>query len=296
MKIVFFIFYLLLILINFDLPPVNISNLKENKIYKCLYKYSYYGILMPIHSYNYEYTFSKYLLHIIIFSASSAMIYYATISNLYYSILIFVIISLVIPYLYLIKCKKNYYLFIEQNCFDYATNIVIFLKDNLVISDLLLSTCNNIENPMKSEIIKLIKFVNNTNNFNEGLAVIEKKYQYSFIKNVNILLKNVYEKGSNNQELYDYIFDSIEYYQLQLNKYRSKKDANKKIFYLIVYLDLFGVLMLMKMFTTSSFSITNLNNFSTIIFLFYLLNILSIIFYENYCYRTIAIEKGVIND
>jgi hypothetical protein len=204
-----------------------------------------------------------------------------------------IVVSLIIPYIYFLNIKTDYFIFIEENIFIYSTNIIIYLKENKVVSEVLLLTSDNVENPIKDDIYNLVLYINDTNNFNEALDRIEKKYQYSILKNVHILLKNARDRGFNNENLYDYTFNSIEEYQILINNYRIKKQTNKKLFYFMTVLDIAGVLFLIKMFAESSFINSGDSGINFSIFIFYLLNIITVIYYETFCLRINSIEKGI---
>ena len=202
-------------------------------------------------------------------------------------------VSLVIPFIYFINIKTKYLIYIEENIFIYATNVLIYLKENKVVSEVLLLTSENIDNPIKEDIYNLVLYVNDTNNFNESLEKIENKYKYSILKNVHILLRNAKDRGFNNEKLYDYTFNSIEEYQISLNNYRLKKLTNRKLFYFMIILDMAGVLLIIKTFTKSSFIKSGDSRINLSIFIFYILNIITIVYYETFCLKINSIEKGL---
>jgi hypothetical protein len=289
----FLFFYTTILLFIIDYDFYDLQVIIKNKLFQNIYKYTYYGLIEPIKKCGYDYSISKYILHSIIIGGGTSLLFYCTTYDLRYSVMIMIVVSLIIPYIYFLNIKTDYFIFIEENIFIYSTNIIIYLKENKVVSEVLLLTSDNVENPIKDDIYNLVLYINDTNNFNEALDRIEKKYQYSILKNVHILLKNARDRGFNNENLYDYTFNSIEEYQILINNYRIKKQTNKKLFYFMTVLDIAGVLFLIKMFAESSFINSGDSGINFSIFIFYLLNIITVIYYETFCLRINSIEKGI---
>ena len=290
MKYLFIFFYLLLALINIEYNKNDLNNLKDSKVIRFLYQHSYHGLIIPIKKLGYSYTGLKYVCQSVVFAGLVGLLFYATCNDVKFTIIITLLVVAIIPYIYYLNLKLRYLNLIETEVFNYATNIIIYLKEKQTVTDVLINTANNVEEPLSSDLHQLLKYINDTNNFNKGLDLIETKYNYSFLKNVHILLKNAFNRGYNNFELYNYTFNSIEAYQLTLNKYRLKKAANRKLFYFMIILDLIGVNGLIHIFARELLTNTYI---ADIIFIYYCLNLITVIYYEFFCFKINTIEKGI---
>ena len=292
MRYIFLIFYALIFLLLLDFRSTDLSQLMSNRIIRKIYMNTYYGLVEPIRRCGYEYSIRKYICHALVFGGGVSLLFYATAADLRYALLVFVLVVVIIPYVYFMNIRSGYLAFIEESIFIYATNVVIYLREKKVVSEVLLLTSDSLEDPLKQDIIDLVLYINDTNNFNEALDRIEDKYRYSVLRNVHILLRNARDRGFNNENLYTYTFNSIEEYQVSLNNYRLRKKANRRLFYFMMTLDITGVLFLIKMFASSSFINIGSDGIDTVIFIFYLLNIITVLYYETYCLKINSIEKG----
>ena len=271
-----------LVLINLNFNAMDYNNLCKYKIINKIIDLSFISMKIKFKIIGIEYSNRKYLINCTILSLVLGTTFYFTINNLLYTLILLIICLFLFPYIQYLNFKSRFDAFIESNIFSYTQSSIIFLKEEKTVYNILNECVNNVSNPLKKDLCDAIKYIDKTSDFDKALDNIETKYRHTCIKNLHILLKGKLKYGTINNNLYDFLYHDIEDYELMISNFKLNKAANQKAFYFMMFLDLFAVYIIKAMFNDTQMLQSD-NSTQVTIFVFYLLNIFTVYFYEIYC-------------
>ena len=282
----FYIFWFLMCIVNFNLTKKDIKAIKDEELVIKVKSLSYVGIIDKIRIIGFDYTISAYLVHSLLVTALLGYIFYYTIGNIIYTFILVSAIIFVLPLFNYLKFQSRYNEKLLLNVFTYIQTCLIYLREKRAVMQILNDCATSLEQPLQDDVFTSLEYIGETGSLIEGLDLIETKYNYSIIKNLHILFKGKYYEGVTNDQLYDHIFDDVEGFELTVNNYHIRRKANDAAFYTMLLLNSGAVLFLVNALggdmvdTKSAF-------FQNIILVYYLLNFLTVVFYEWWNSKTV---------
>ncbi|MFV0380352.1 MAG: hypothetical protein ACK5KQ_05980 [Anaerorhabdus sp.] len=271
----------LIIFIIFGVDKNDISNLKDDQLIKKLIDISFIGQKQQLKQINKNYTFLNYCIHSGLLVLAVIILIYKPLDNLLYTIILSSIIIFVYPFFYRIRVYSMHQKNVINNVFIYTQYVLVYIMEDMVLDQVLMLSSKALSEKMNKELMIVRDFIHKTNDTKRGLELFEAIYPYSIVKMVHILLIGKKQDGAISEELISYIKDSIDDFEIEVTNFYEKKKANKKIFYIISFLNLVSVYMILDLFKVVAKS----EILSIILFVFYLLNIITLLLYEKWCFN-----------
>lgn len=262
----------------------NIAELKEYRPIQKLFHISYFGQIKELKKINQKYSLSDYKKHSLIISLLTSIIAYQTFKDIYLMIILAGIAMLLWPYFYCLRIRSRYKKEVEEALFIYTQTILLYLREGHSALQTIELSLNSVPAIIEKEIHLIVEYIHQENNFQKGLSLLEEKYPYQMIRNVNILLVGKKVHGVFDVGLIDYLQESIESHENLLKSFYDKKAANQKIFCILLMMNLMAVLMILNFVAITSNS-ANPNYLKGVVLLFYIANGLSFVFYERWCFK-----------
>ena len=272
----------LIFILNIKVNDKDLKVFKKYKIVRKVCGLSFSSLKSKFDIIGINYTNQKYFINALLLSLVLGVIFYITIQSLLYTTILLSICIFLFPYIQYLNYKSQYDEYIESDIFSYTQSAIIFLKEEKTVYNILKECINNVSGPLKNDLINAVKHIDQSSDFVFALKEIEDKYQHTCIKNLHILLIGKLKYGTINSNLYDFLYHDIEEYELMISNFKLKKSANQKAFYFMMLLDLCAVYIVKSMFNDTQM-LTADTNTKLVIFVFYIMNIGTIYFYEIYC-------------
>ncbi|MEG0402990.1 MAG: hypothetical protein RR571_01290 [Anaerorhabdus sp.] len=288
MKIVFIVYWISLYLINNEIQHDKVKNTLEIELINKINSFTYIGINNKLKDLGLEYTLVNYGKHALLLVICLGFICYMTIKRLDVTLLITTVYTICLPYLIYFQKLQKYKEKLLSNIFIYSESLLMYLREDKTVVDILRDVEDSVDNPLKNDLIEVNNYINKTTNIVNGLKIMEDKYNYSIVINAHIILKHKVIEGIVNNDLIDYLYTNIENYELSFQECLAKRKSNNFLFYLIIVLNAFGVLSLTNFINVQS----NQQSMTMILvlILFYILNLCTILFYEKWCFKSLSIE------
>lgn len=280
MMIVLFLGYLVMLVFIFYKRNKDPYSLESQLMEKIL-SYSYFGIAQQCKQLGYEYKIKTYLKEIVIVFIILGVICQVTINHWFVTIVVCSIYCLCLPMIHLQRVHVEVQDSINEGLFTYLQTALMLLRENKTVFEILKLCEECSEYPIKEDLHEINIYISKTGKISTALDILEKKYPNSFIKNLNIVMKNKNDEGALSEQLIDYFYMDVENFEMLLNEFKGKRKANHTLFYLIECLNAIGVLALKNFVSQQS-----LNSSSTLLsvfVLFYFLNLITILLYEQWC-------------
>lgn len=275
-----FISYFIILLFLFykrNKEPTSI----ESQIVSKFIDYSYFEIARKCHLLGYKYDLKTYLKQILVLFVILGALCQLTINNVLITVFICIAYALCIPFIYYQKINLVSQEHLNEELLNYIQTALMLLRENKTVFEVICLSEECAGQPIKDDLNKIIDFIKFSGDITKGLNLFEEKYNNSFIKNLNIIMINKNNEGAISDNLIDYFYINVENYEVLLNSFKAKRKANHILFYVIECLNAIGILSL-----TNFISIQNTNNSPMLVStltLYYILNLVTIIIYEQWC-------------
>ena len=171
---------------------------KTSTFYNKYNPYSFKEVRKKVKDLGQTYTVRQYLIQIAAFGIGAGVIGYLYFFNIIVSIVYAAIAILFIPYLNYLRCKRIYSEFIFEQIQTYTTNTIMefattqsFVKslEGVYESDVL-------EDPVKSDVKKMIDLAYQNGTINQSIEYMNNKYDYYIVRNMHQLFTQITLEGS----------------------------------------------------------------------------------------------------
>lgn len=289
MNAVFFAYVAILSWIWIFSCSFSMNQISEEKGFEKIVALSYLGIHKEINALGYLYTVGQYIKQSLIGGLGVGFLVYSSIHQLGYTIIIVLILLFLIPYLNYLRYKEKNNQIIEENVFIFVQTALIYLREEKTAMQILKDCSLSVEGTLCHDIDEAITVTLIEGELSKGLEIIEQRHPYSVIKNLNILLRGKNKEGSCNKQIVEYLFENIETYERVIISYKLKKKANQFVFYTITLLNCIAIILLTNLFLGKEAVIQN-TALHQVLFVYYMLNIGTIIYYESWCSSQKSLE------
>lgn len=149
-----------------------------------------------------EYTVRDYTIQVLVFAGFAGLVSYLYFYNIVFSILYISVAVGIIPYLAYLRCNKVFNEFIFEQIQVYTTNVIMeystvrsFVKalEGVAVSGVL-------EDPVLSDVKKMIDLSYQNGSINEAINFMNKKYDYYIVKNMHQLFLQITNEGSKDSQ------------------------------------------------------------------------------------------------
>ncbi|MFV0479251.1 MAG: hypothetical protein ACK5LZ_01585 [Anaerorhabdus sp.] len=260
----------------------DVKSLKELPLTRKIVSVSYFGKSEELKKIGKDYSWGLYMKHSVIITLLAGTLAFLTFRDYNYTVIIVGCIVFVWPYLYCLRIHHLYQQEKIEALFIYCQSILIYLKENRTAQQTLSLTKEIVPYQLQEDIQMVLNFIEETENFNDGLAYFEERYPFAMIKNTHILLVGKRNLGTLNMKLMEYLQESIENHEQLLREFYLKKAANQKVFIILWLLNLFSILLIVDLFSVSS---GQTQVMKLLLLLFYGINIATLVIYERWCFR-----------
>lgn len=213
---------------------------------------------------------------------------YSTTQNILITISVSSLYLITLPYLFFLRNKQAHKQTLLVSVFIYTQSLLILLREDRTVVDILRECEDSMNEPLKLDLIEINNYIAKTTDIQSALTILEEKYHYSIVINAHILLRHKAMYGHLEQGLIDYLYANIENYELAYNEFIAKRKTNTTLFYIIIGLNAFGVYSLTNFISMQSSAKNGFMLF--ILFSYYVLNLVTVILYEQWCYKTLVLE------
>lgn len=201
------IFFIVLVIAIFIVLYRNNSN--SNNVYKFINKkigviynkyapYSFKMVREKVKELGQEYTPRQYMIQVVVFAVSAAVVTYLYFYNIVVSIIYAALAVLVIPYLTYLRYKRLYSEFIFEQVQVYTTNTIMeFATTQSFVKALegVLSS-NLLEDPVKSDVQMMVNMAYENGTIEQSINYMNSKYDYYIVRNMHQLFLQITNEGS----------------------------------------------------------------------------------------------------
>ncbi len=145
-----------------------------------------------------EYTPRQYMIQVIVISGFTAVVTYLYFYNLVISV-VYVLISMTfVPYLSYLRCKRVYSEFIFEQVQVYTSNVIMEFATTQSFVKSLEGVRNSgvLEDPVLSDVSKMIDMSYSNGTIDEALEYMSKLYPYYIVKNMHQLFLQITKEGA----------------------------------------------------------------------------------------------------
>lgn len=171
----------------------NISN-----VYEKYAPYSFKTVREKAKELGQEYSTRQYLSQIVLFAGFAGGIAYLYFYSIIWAVIYAIIAVMFIPYLAYLRCQRIYSEFIFEQIQTYCTNVIMefnttqsFVKSLEGVRD-----SGIIEDPVLSDIKKMIDMSYQNGTIDESIAYFDEKYPYYMVKNMHQLFYQITKEGA----------------------------------------------------------------------------------------------------
>ena len=215
---------------------------KVEEAYDKFAPFSFKKIREKVKELGMEYSAKQYTTQIVLFAGGAFIISYLYFYNIIISIVYALVAILVIPYLSYLRCKRIYSEFIFEQIQAYTTNTIMeFATTQSFVKALEgVYSSNVLEDPVLSDVKKMIDMSYENGTINEAIEYMNSKYDYYVIRNMHQLFLQITNEGAkDSSEALENM--SLDIDMLVENVYRDRMDRaqfHKKFlqFGIILYL------------------------------------------------------------
>ena len=171
---------------------------KVGDIYNRYAPYSYKKVREKVKSMGQDYTPKQYAIQVVIFAGGAFLISYLYFYNLIVSFIYIVAVLFVIPYLTYLRSKRLFSEFIFEQIQAYTTNTIMeFATTQSFVKALEgVYSSNVLEDPILSDVKKMIDMSYENGTINEAIEYMNSKYDYHMVRNMHQLFLQVNQEGS----------------------------------------------------------------------------------------------------
>ncbi len=171
----------------------NVSNAYEKYA-----PYSFKSVREKVKELGQEYSARQYLSQIVIFAGFAGVIGYLYFYSIIWSVLYALAAITFIPYLAYLRCQRVYSEFIFEQIQTYCTNVIMefnttqsFVKSLEGVRD-----SGIIEDPVLSDIKKMIDMSYENGTIDESIEYFNEKYPFYMVKNMHQLFYQITKEGA----------------------------------------------------------------------------------------------------
>lgn len=176
----------------------NYISKKSMVIYGKVAPYTYKEIRKKIKEMGQDYTTAQYIGQVILFSISGGVVTYLYFYNLITSIIYAIAATTVVPYINYLRCKRIYSEFIFEQVQVYTTNTIMEFATTQSFVKALEGVYSSgvLEDPVKSDVKKMIDLAYENGTINDSLTYMNEKYDYFIVRNMHQLFLQITNEGS----------------------------------------------------------------------------------------------------
>ena len=201
---------------------------KVEEAYDKFAPFSFKKIREKVKELGMEYSAKQYTTQIVLFAGGAFIISYLYFYNIIISIVYALVAILVIPYLSYLRCKRIYSEFIFEQIQAYTTNTIMeFATTQSFVKALEgVYSSNVLEDPILSDVKKMIDMSYENGTINEAIEYMNSKYDYHMVRNMHQLFLQVNQEGSlDSKDAMDAMLTDID--ALVEGVYRDKMDREQ---------------------------------------------------------------------
>ena len=243
----------------------------DTRVMRKLKEISYVGLIRRIEILGGHYPIGQYLSQAAVLGTLCGLLCYATTDHFIYSVIIASLTIFFLPSFFYMNLKRLAQEKEEKEMLTYVSTAILYIREDKNSLRILKDCSALVEAPLKRDLEICVNQIEDNSDFAEALDNLEKKYEYSQVRNLHLL-------------------DNTEESELLINDYRQKKAAGRSVFYFMLVLNLLAALVMKKMFHSSMYVNLATEAFRFCIFLFYLLNAATLFLYEYGCSRNDKLE------
>lgn len=238
---------------------------------------------------NESYTIHQYATLCLIISMGLLFFCSVCLTNYFYTFILIIITIAILPVVLWLRKKQKYDQLLYQELLLYVTSGILFIQERKSSLKILKECAELVKGPLHLVLNEAISTIENTTDFEKGLTIIEKRFDEPCIKKLHVLLRSINEEGSYHQDLYQYLYQSTETLEMNLNEYQLSKENNHHIFYGMWLLNFMAIMCLINLFQIEVNQI-NSESFNILGSLFYLINLASLLYYELWCSKKVVLQ------
>lgn len=176
----------------------NYISKKSMIIYDKVAPYTYKEIRKKIKEMGQDYTAAQYIGQVILFAVGGGVVTYLYFYNLITSIIYAFAATTVVPYINYLRCKRIYSEFIFEQIQVYTTNTIMEFATTQSFVKALEGVYSSgvLEDPVKSDVKKMIDLAYENGTINESLTYMNEKYDYFIVRNMHQLFLQITNEGS----------------------------------------------------------------------------------------------------
>lgn len=169
-------------------------------IYNVVRPYTYAEMRKKIKSMGQDYTIPQYIGQTLIFAVGGGVITYLYFYNLLTAIIYAIAAVSVVPYINYLRCKRIYSEFIFEQIQVYTTNTIMEFAttQNFVKSLEGVYSSGALEDPIKSDVKKMIDLAYENGTINESIEYMNQKYDFFIVRNMHQMFLQITNEGSKN--------------------------------------------------------------------------------------------------
>ncbi len=167
-------------------------------VYEKYAPYSFRSVREKVVDLGQEYTPRQYAIQIAVFSIGAFMLAYLY----FYSIILGIVYALlavsIIPYLTYLRCKRVYSEFLFEQIQVYTTNVIMEFATTQAFVKSLEGVYESgvLEDPVKSDVQKMIDLAYETGSIEESIDYMNSQYDYFVVKNMHQLFLQITNEGA----------------------------------------------------------------------------------------------------
>ncbi len=167
-------------------------------IYEKYAPYSFREVRQKVKDLGQEYSTRQYVIQIVVFAASAAVISYLYFYNLIISIIYSCLSVLVIPYLTYLRCKRLYSEFVFEQIQVYTTNTIMEFATTQSFVKALEGVYESgvLEDPVKSDVKMMIDMAYENGTVEQSIEYMNSRYDYYIVKNMHQLFLQITNEGA----------------------------------------------------------------------------------------------------
>lgn len=176
----------------------NYISKKSMVIYGKVAPYTYKEIKKKIKEMGQDYTTAQYIGQVILFAVGGGVVTYLYFYNLITSIIYAFAATTVVPYINYLRCKRIYSEFIFEQVQVYTTNTIMEFATTQSFVKALEGVYSSgvLEDPVKSDVKKMIDLAYENGTINDSLIYMNEKYDYFIVRNMHQLFLQITNEGS----------------------------------------------------------------------------------------------------
>ena len=167
-------------------------------VYEKYAPYSFKTVREKAKELGQEYSFRQYISQVILFAGFAGVVAYLYFYSLIWGVIYAIVAVSFIPYLAYLRCQRVYSEFIFEQIQTYATNVIMefnttqsFVKSLEGVRD-----SGIIEEPVLSDIKKMIDLSYQNGTIDQSIEYFNNKYPYYMIKNMHQLFYQITKEGA----------------------------------------------------------------------------------------------------